>query len=171
MRQEIVKRLGMREPRIVVCGFDRPNIRLAVEGFSDEEDKREALIAHVIDAPKPGIVYAATRKHAEELAAALVEHGVDAVAYHAGMAAGERTRVQEAFMSDAADVIVATTAFGMGVDKLNVRFVYHLDVSESVDAYYQEIGRAGRDGEPSEKGILAGVMDVSIAACRADGEV
>jgi len=162
VRQEIVKRLGMREPRIVVRGFDRPNIRLAVEGFSDEEDKREALIAHVIDAPKPGIVYAATRKHAEELAAALVEHGVDAVAYHAGMAAGERTCVQEAFMSDAAEVIVATTAFGMGVDKLNVRFVYHLDVSESVDAYYQEIGRAGRDGEPAEAILFYRPEDLNL---------
>jgi ATP-dependent DNA helicase RecQ len=162
VRQEIVKRLGMREPRIVVRGFDRPNIRLAVEGFSDEEDKREALIAHVIDAPKPGIVYVATRKHAEELAAALVEHGVDAVAYHAGMAAGERTRVQEAFMSDAAEVIVATTAFGMGVDKLNVRFVYHLDVSESVDAYYQEIGRAGRDGEPAEAILFYRPEDLNL---------
>jgi len=162
VRQEIVKRLGMREPRIVVRGFDRPNIRLAVEGFADEEDKREALIAHVIDAPKPGIVYAATRKHTEELAAALVEHGVDAVAYHAGMAAGERTRVQEAFMSDAAEVIVATTAFGMGVDKLNVRFVYHLDVSESVDAYYQEIGRAGRDGEPAEAILFYRPEDLNL---------
>jgi ATP-dependent DNA helicase RecQ len=162
VRQEIVKRLGMREPRIVVRGFDRANIRLAVEGFADEEDKREALIAHVNDAPKPGIVYAATRKHAEELAAALVEHGVDAVAYHAGMAAGERTRIQEAFMSDAADVIVATTAFGMGVDKLNVRFVYHLDVSESVDAYYQEIGRAGRDGEPAEAILFYRPEDLNL---------
>src|SRR5215208_3279749 len=78
VREEIVKRLGMSDPRIVVRGFDRPNIRLAVEGFSDEEDKREALIAHVVDAPKPGIVYAATRKHAEDLAAALVAHSVNA---------------------------------------------------------------------------------------------
>jgi ATP-dependent DNA helicase RecQ len=150
VRHEIVERLGMREPQMIVRGFDRPNIRLAVEGFADEEDKRQALIARVVDAPKPGIIYAATRKHTEELAADLVEQGVHAVAYHAGMAAGERTRVQEAFMSDTADVIVATTAFGMGVDKLDVRFVYHLDVAESVDAYYQEIGRAGRDGDPAE---------------------
>jgi ATP-dependent DNA helicase RecQ len=153
VRREIVERLGMREPRIVVRGFDRPNIRLAVEGFSDEEEKRQALVARVVAAPKPGIVYAATRKHAEELATALGGQGVNAVAYHAGMAAGERARIQETFMSDAAEVIVATTAFGMVVDKLNVRFVYHLDVSESVDAYYQEIGRAGRDGEPA-KAIL-----------------
>src|SRR5215216_5046600 len=162
VRQEIVERLGMREPQIVVRGFDRPNIRLAVEGFADEDDKREALLARVVAAPKPGIVYAATRKHAEELAAALVEADVNAVSYHAGMAAGERTRVQEAFMSDAADVIVATTAFGMGVDKLNVRFVYHLDVSESVDAYYQEIGRAGRDGEPAEAILFYRPEDLNL---------
>ena len=162
VRREIVERLGMREPRIVVRGFDRPNIRLAVEGFAEEEDKREALIARVVDAPKPGIVYAATRKHAEELAAALVEQGVNGVAYHAGMAAGERTRIQEAFMSDVVDVIVATTAFGMGVDKLNVRFVYHLDVSESVDAYYQEIGRAGRDCEPAEAILFYRPEDLNL---------
>ena len=162
MRREIVERLGMREPRIVVRGFDRPNIRLAVEGFADEEDKRQALIARVVDTPKPGIVYAATRKHAEDLAAALVKQGVRAVAYHAGMAAAERTRVQEAFMSDAADVIVATTAFGMGVDKLNVRFVYHLDVSESIDAYYQEIGRAGRDGDSAEAVLFFRPEDLNL---------
>jgi ATP-dependent DNA helicase RecQ len=162
VRQEIVQRLGMRETQIVVRGFDRPNIRLAVEGFSDEEDRRQALMTRVVDAPKPGIVYAATRKQTEELAAGLGERGVNAVAYHAGIVAGERTRIQEAFMSDAADVIVATTAFGMGVDKLNVRFVYHLNVSESVDAYYQEIGRAGRDGEPAEAILFYRSEDLNL---------
>jgi ATP-dependent DNA helicase RecQ len=162
VRREIVERLGMRGARIVVHGFDRPNIHLAVEGFADEEEKRQALIARVVDAPKPGIVYAATRKHTEELATALGEQGVNAVVYHAGMAAGERARIQEMFMSDAADVIVATTAFGMGVDKLNVRFVYHLEVSESVDAYYQEIGRAGRDGEPAEAILFYRPEDLSL---------
>jgi ATP-dependent DNA helicase RecQ len=162
VRQEIVERLGMREPTIVVRGFDRPNIRLAVEGFADEENKRQALIARVVDAPKPGIVYVATRKHSEKLAVALVGQGVNAVAYHAGMSAAERSRVQEAFMSDAADVIVATTAFGMGVDKLDVRFVYHLDVAESVDAYYQEIGRAGRDGDPAETILFYRPEDLNL---------
>jgi ATP-dependent DNA helicase RecQ len=162
VRREIVERLGMSDPRIVVRGFDRPNIRLAVEGFSDDGDKRQALIERVVDAPKPGIVYAATRKNAEELATALVQQGVNAVAYHAGMAGGERTRIQEAFMSDAADVIVATIAFGMGVDKLNVRFVYHLNVSESVDAYYQEIGRAGRDGDPAEAILFYRPEDLNL---------
>jgi ATP-dependent DNA helicase RecQ len=162
VRREIVERLGMSDPRIVVRGFDRPNIRLAVEGFSDDGDKCQALIERVVDAPKPGIVYAATRKNAEELATALVQQGVNAVAYHAGMAGGERTRIQEAFMSDAADVIVATIAFGMGVDKLNVRFVYHLNVSESVDAYYQEIGRAGRDGDPAEAILFYRPEDLNL---------
>jgi ATP-dependent DNA helicase RecQ len=162
VRREIIERLGMSDPRIVVRGFDRPNIRLAVEGFSDEGDKRQALVERVVDAPKPGIVYGATRKNAEELATALVQKGVNAVAYHAGMAAGERARIQETFMSDAADVIVATIAFGMGVDKLNVRFVYHLDVSESVDAYYQEIGRAGRDGDPAEAILFYRPEDLNL---------
>jgi ATP-dependent DNA helicase RecQ len=162
VREEIVARLGMRQPRIVVHGFDRPNIHLAVEGFSDEGEKREALIARVLTSAKPGIVYAATRKHTEELTAALGERGVNAAAYHAGMPSAERDRVQDAFMTDAVDVIVATSAFGMGVDKANVRFVYHLDISDSVDAYYQEIGRAGRDGEPAEAVLFYRPEDLNL---------
>src|SRR4051812_4980740 len=150
VQQEIVDRLRMREPEIIVQGFDRPNIHLAVESFAEEADKVGALIERVVAAPKPGIVYASTRKHTETLAALLTEHGVNAIRYHAGLSAAERARVQDAFMADEVDVMVATNAFGMGVDKPNVRFVYHLDVSDSVDAYYQEIGRAGRDGEPAE---------------------
>jgi ATP-dependent DNA helicase RecQ len=162
VREEIVARLGMRQPRIVVHGFDRPNIHLAVEGFSDEGEKREALTARVLTSAKPGIVYAATRKHAEELTAALGERGVNAAVYHAGMPSAERDRVQDAFMTDAVDVIVATSAFGMGVDKANVRFVYHLDISDSVDAYYQEIGRAGRDGEPAEAVLFYRPEDLNL---------
>jgi ATP-dependent DNA helicase RecQ len=101
----------MREPRIVVRGFDRPNIRLTVDGFSEEEDERQALIARVVDAPKPGIVYAATRKHAEELAAALGEQGVNAVAYHAGWRPASAPNQEARPMWSG---IVATTAFGMG---------------------------------------------------------
>ncbi|MDQ2655732.1 MAG: ATP-dependent DNA helicase, partial [Chloroflexota bacterium] len=162
VREEIVERLGMREPNIMVQGFDRPNIHLAVAGFSDADEKRAALIERVIAAPKPGIVYAATRKHTEEVAAALGTEQVTAVAYHAGMAAGDRERAQEAFMSGEVDVIVATTAFGMGVDKPDVRFVYHLDISASLDAYYQEIGRAGRDGEPAAAILFSYPDDLNL---------
>jgi ATP-dependent DNA helicase RecQ len=147
VREEIVERLGMRDPKIVVSGFDRPNIWLGVEFFEDEDEKRDALLERVVAADKPGIVYAATRAHTEEVAATLVERGVRAAAYHAGMKASEREAVQTAFMDDEIEVIVATTAFGMGIDKPNVRFVFHYDISDSVDSYYQEIGRAGRDGE------------------------
>jgi ATP-dependent DNA helicase RecQ len=145
VRDEIVERLGMREPAVIVQGFDRPNIRLAVDTFQDADAKTAALIASVEASERPGIVYAATRLQTETIAAALEERGIAAAAYHAGLKATERERVQEAFMSEEIDVVVATIAFGMGIDKPNVRFVYHHDISESLDSYYQEIGRAGRD--------------------------
>jgi ATP-dependent DNA helicase RecQ len=149
VREEIVERLGLRDPRVLVRGFDRPNIRLAVERFHGDGGaarKQRALEDAVVAAPKPGIVYVATRRNAEELAEAL---GSRAAAYHAGMRGPERDAVQERFMDGSVDVVVATTAFGMGIDKHDVRWVFHAEISESLDAYYQEIGRAGRDGEPA----------------------
>jgi len=162
VRQEITERLRMRDPRTIVRGFDRPNIWLGVERFKDEEAKRRALLDRVGGAEKPGIVYAATRRHAEEIAEALLERNLKTVSYHGGMKAGERERIQEAFVNDEAEVIVATIAFGMGVDKANVRFVFHYDVSDSVDAYYQEIGRAGRDGEAAKATLFYRAEDLGI---------
>ncbi len=146
VRSEIVERLRMREPRVIVRGFDRPNIHLAVEWHEDEKSKLEALLDAVASAAKPGIVYTGTRAEAEELASALGERGVRAGAYHAGLASRVRDEVQEAFMADELEVVCATIAFGLGIDKPNVRFVFHAEPSDSVDSYYQEIGRSGRDG-------------------------
>jgi ATP-dependent DNA helicase RecQ len=162
VREDIVRHLGMRDPYVLVRGFDRPNLFLEVRTFDSESEKRAALVAAVGEAEKPGIVYAATRKHAEALAVELGGHGVRAVAYHAGLRRAARDAIQSAFMDDDADVIVATSAFGMGVDKANVRFVFHYDASDSLDAYYQEIGRAGRDGEPARATLFYRPQDLSL---------
>ncbi len=162
VREEIMERLGMRDPQVVVQGFDRPNIWLEVERYDEELPKKNALLERVEQAEKPGIVYASTRKRAEELAEALCERGIEAAAYHAGMKTAEREQVQSDFMADSIEVIVATTAFGMGIDKANVRFVYHYDISDSIDAYYQEIGRAGRDGKEAEAILFYRPEDMGI---------
>lgn len=161
VRAEIVERLGMRNPRVFVHGFDRPNISLRVDLFSDEDEKLESVVKRVEFAEKPGIVYVATHKHAESLAKELKDRGVEAVFYHGGLKAKDREEIQDRFMKGDVPVIVATNAFGMGVDKSNIRFVYHADVSDSVDAYYQEVGRAGRDGEPAEAVLFYRPGDIS----------
>jgi ATP-dependent DNA helicase RecQ len=162
VRAEIVERLGMRDPEVVVRGFDRPNITLEVRSFLEERHKRKALIDACVDAPGSGIVYAATRKASEELAAELRDRGLRAACYHAGLPAKERTQVHESFVGDELDVVVATTAFGMGIDKPNVRFVFHHAISESLDAYYQEIGRAGRDGDPASAVLFFRIEDLGL---------
>jgi ATP-dependent DNA helicase RecQ len=149
VREEIVDRLGMEDPALVVAGFDRPNITLEVRRFLDDADKRRVVVERAAAEPKPGIVYTATRRDAEAYAADLAELGLSADAYHAGLSAGERTRAHDAFLAGETDVVVATSAFGMGIDKEDVRFVLHASVPGSPDAYYQEIGRAGRDGGPA----------------------
>jgi ATP-dependent DNA helicase RecQ len=149
IRDEIVERLGMRDPEVIVRGFDRPNLWLGARYFENESAKRDALLDEVENAEKPGIVYAATRKHAEEIFQALSDRGVTVAYYHGGMKAKERHQIQDEFMRGEYDAMVATNAFGMGVDKADVRFVFHYDISDSIDSYYQEIGRGGRDGAPA----------------------
>jgi ATP-dependent DNA helicase RecQ len=160
VRTEVVERLGLRDPAVVVRGFDRPNIHLAVERHHDARRKAAALLERVVALPKPGIVYVATRRAAERTTADLVAAGVRAAAYHAGLGVRARDAVQSRFMADELEVVVATTAFGMGVDKPDVRFVLHEAASESLDAYYQEVGRAGRDGEPAQALLLYRPQDL-----------
>ncbi len=166
VREEIIERLGMgmekQIPHIIVQGFDRPNIWLGVEHFQEEREKKKALLERVAEVEKPGIVYTATRKHAEEIAQALGEREIKAAYYHAGMKSQEREEVQRRFMDDELEVIVATVAFGMGIDKPNVRFVFHYDISDSLDSYYQEIGRAGRDGKEAKAVLFYRSEDLGI---------
>jgi ATP-dependent DNA helicase RecQ len=138
----------------IVAGFDRPNIRLEVSAFQDAAAKERFVVERAAVEEKPGILYAGTRKAADSYAEQLSDLGLAAASYHAGLSAAERREAQDRFSSGDLDVVVATSAFGMGIDKADVRFVLHASVPGSLDAYYQEIGRAGRDGAPA-RAILA----------------
>ena len=162
VRAEIVEQLHLRDPALVVRGFARPNLRLSVEQHRDDERKTEAVVERALTLPKPGIVYTATRKSSERLAAAVADLGMEARAYHAGMRAKDREDVHSRFSAGDVDVVCATTAFGMGIDKADVRFVLHAEVADSLDSYYQEVGRAGRDGEPAEAVLFYRQEDLGL---------
>ena len=159
VRREIVEQLAMRDPVEVIRGFFRPNIHLEVATFAEAERAETALRERVASLKGTGIVYVATRRQCEELAEMLGTSRRPAAAYHAGLPAKRRDEVHQRFLEGDPFVVVATIAFGMGIDAPHVRFVLHADPPETLDAYYQELGRAGRDGAPARAVLFRSVAD------------
>ena len=169
VRQDIVDRLRMNDADVVVTGFERENLALDVVRVASKDSQEEAVLGAVGQHEGAGIVYCRTRRSAEEYAAAVAGLGRRTAAYHAGMSKSVRSETHRAFIDGQLDVVVATSAFGMGIDKPDIRFVVHAQVPESPDTYYQEVGRAGRDGEPAAGRLVYRSEDLSLGAFFAGG--
>jgi ATP-dependent DNA helicase RecQ len=165
-RTDILARLFSREPAVFVHGFDRPNLRLAMAAKAGGRKQIADFVA--AHRGQSGIVYCSSRRKTEELAEFLRDSGVKALAYHAGMEAADRSRHQDVFLQDDGVVMVATVAFGMGIDKPDVRFVLHADMPANIESYYQEIGRAGRDGLAADTLTLYGMGDIRLRRMQID---
>jgi len=168
VRSDILKTLKLRDPFVSITGFERPNLSLRVRQVESQKEKFERL-TKIVKEWKTGIVYCATRKRVEEVAQRLNELGLSVTAYHGGMDDRARERAQNEFLSRSSDIVVATNAFGMGIDRSDVRFVVHFEVPGSIEAYYQEAGRAGRDREPAVCELLFNFADTSTQEFFIDG--
>lgn len=161
VKDDIIKRLELEDPEVFIRGFDRPNLKFFAQCNMKPREKYAEILRIIKNIPGSGIVYALTRKDAEFIAKFLCQNKIRAAAYHAGMEGSKRERIQDEFMENKFKVIVATVAFGMGVDKADIRFVIHNGMPGSLEGYYQEAGRAGRDGEMAYCMLLHGKKDVN----------